>query len=1501
MAQQGKTRKWLWQRTESGQAMMEYALILVLVAVALAAALIATGPALGNVFSNTVINLVGQEGEAQDLYSRGGPDAFWATVTYVAANPPPHREFPANPPQPPPPRATPGPSPTPTPKIDTPTFTNTPTQPPTSTPTDAAFRAEFNDPIDHPEWWRVDNSVWIGGDDWFGTYYATTNMTGVNRTYWNAQIGAIHRYNINFDWGVSGPLEGWAADNFSVRWTRNIYIPADKAPLNVYFSFMVDGGYRLCLDSTAADKACSAGTIIAQDWSGSRTFNDGTAIVAYALPAGFHTLTLEYFDGTGTAGILMDIAAYKANLAADSALPTGPANCQWSRVTGSQPNTVAWAWKESAVSGNGFPPNMRCNLELRGYIDLTELGGAAQMSFWEVWDFKAATTARLQLATYAPYNADGSGGPNWAAGTTITLRSGTGTNYNWTRHQINIPAALGPYITYRYVIESTGAAGVRRWYVDDLRVGQNTSRVFEACTVDIGSCGNYFNMEEVAQKNAFIATGRWDLTNRNTADNSSLSWDVSSTSAGGRYVRFGPEQGTADFRVHALEFNGTISMPYNAADGSGGLPDFEGDEGFPLLSFSHAYDLDAGERLEVQWTRAAHDTTPDNWTTLATLVSTVGSGGTSQPMTPRNIELKNVPNWNTQPFRLRFAMYVNVNNTTRVGWWLDNIYFHRDGKPRYSPYPFCDDVENGNKAWLYTGQWGIGNVGAFGSTFSYTDSPAGNYITGQQTSLELKYVIDFNNDSPENTALGGNVDCAGNPSGPAVRPMMTFWQFRQLGANHFFTVDLYRPANTGTTEIPWTPVWRYDWNLRTRTNFAWEYGELALEPAILQLTGAASWAALVGNANPYDDDFSVRIRLDARTGSGVGTGIFVDNIDIRNYTEVSHKLWEQGKTIGTPAGQTAPAGNGNGTRYIDDVDSPAEWWLRWRNGGDWTAVDWDRHVGFLSFHDHLEQNQTYRHQTYSTMEMTRIIDLRGAEREDNPTLYFWHRYNTGTDDLLRVQIAVEDATRTRQGYNYMYGWGSATSYSSNTSWESAPWVVGNQNYIRGNRRNDAWVREQINLSDYADDPATAGVNEGKRIRVRFLLDALDTATDLRDGWWLDDIRFDYRNPRVYGLPFYDGAQNTSAWVTEGKWGLAPDYWRGSGGGPAALGPFAWEAFYFDCIRWMNDASGPGGTPKAGTPPTNGLNTQDCTDVNTNSFLRRIPRTSAADMDAWVAARPTWNDPVRYLRDNVSDINHDYGTTLRPFGAPTGTAGNTWTDHYLARWFRLIDVLAGDYTFITTSDDGVRARWDTIPGGGAPAGWNLINNWTYHGRTVDIKTVSLEAGQYMVVVDWFETGGDAVIMVQVGNNNFSFSDSPKQGSAGDTVLSIPYSNASMILNGLLNLNNPGVPTTAWRPRIQYYTYYILGSGATAQTEISTDGGFTWTNANFSNNCPSGAQCGAVISGATDWAPTSSPPRDWQLRSHDLRTYVNRSFGLRFRVNTGGDARDGWWITDILATN
>lgn len=1475
----------LW-RGADGQALIEYALILVLVAMALLAALLATGPAIANVFSNTVCNLVGLENCNPDsLADRGGgPESFWETVTAVALNPPKEEPIPTNRPFPTKPIPTDGPSPTPTPETPTATFPPTATDKPTNTPQDFGHSIPFIDPIDRPEWWRVDSSIFLGGEDWWGEYYPNKDLSGAaDDQMWNYQLtpDKIHKFNINFDWGAGGPISGWLTDNFSVRWTRTIYVSGTE-DITLTATITSIGGVRFWVDSD----------LKLNDWS-NRTFNSTPLVATFTLTPGTHQFKLEYYVGTGNAAVFLDINQYKGNVRDDANLASGTPNCQWTRINGSQPNTVAWAWKESpGGTGSGFPANMRCNLELRGYVFLdTAKQSTPKMAFWDVWDLGGGGSVTLQIAEYAPYvylpdgTVDPSSGPNWATGTSILLRNG-GRNYAWTRNFVDIPASYyNKNISYRFVLQSGGGSGTRRWYLDDIAILNMPTRDFSVCTGSLASCGNYWHLDNDGQKGDFITSGRWALTTTNRQGSTGSAWD---SSGGSSYVRFGPEQPSGqadDNRIYSIEFNGQVVFQNIDENGLGGIPDWEGNDGTPLLRFYHAYDIESGTSLEIQYTRDPVGTTPANWQTVRSLVS---GAATDLSMKQVEIDLSTIPNWWQSPFRLRFAMKVNNSRTpTKPGWWIDSIVFARKGVARFSEYPFCDGAETGMDNWLTAGGWeNSAQPGVFGSPRAFTDSPLGNYPHGQETWIELRYPIDFNNDTPENlTVWGGNKNCLNkNPSGAAVRPILTFWHWRDLAANESFYVDVMRPAHTdsGTARINWTPVWAYTYNSVNRTQLAWERVEIDMERGILEAirtsTGVTmDWNTLKTNGNPYDDDFYFRIRLDARSNTATADGIYIDNIDLGNYYEFSHRLWDLSK-------------GGDGARLVDNIDTPAEWWTRWRNGGAWSTTNsdnwqipdppmpywWKARSGFAAFHDSPPPTTSdpydtyYRHATFSVLEMARIIDLTGALASDQPTLYFWNHYSVGSRDKIRVEVAVEDPSRTRTGYEYIYGWGSDKSYASPnySSWQDI-WSKGEF------ARVDTWVREQVDLSEFA----------GKRIRLRFVMNALEGSSSLRDGWYIDDVRIEHKSTRIMPFPFFDAAANTQNWITEGLWGLAPDLWKGSGGGPANLGPDTWKGYFMKC------------TNTSGTVVSCSVNSSPS---NANNFLNRLTPTVAA-MNAYVAANPTKALPMY----ESNDIIFDFGTTGRPPGAPLGAAGSDWDNQYVGRWIRQISVLSGEYLFATTSDDGVRMRYEPAdtPDITPPYDWNILNYWKDTSRTVQYKVVTLNEGSYNVVLEWYEASGDAAIILQAGNNNFSFSDSPRANLLSDAVPSVAYGNSSLLLDGVLNLNRPsGLPSSLWLPKLSYYTYWQLGSSNSANVEVSIDGGLSWTQSNLSNNCPSGATCSPTITGWSD----RLPPNDWQWRVHDLRTYGNRPgtsnfIGLRFRLNTGSSIRDGWWITEISVNN
>jgi hypothetical protein len=1406
----------------SGQALTEYALILALFAVLFGVALALTRPAIADVFSFAVYNLLGQRhpDEIEDLtLGRGHDAAFWATVQWISENPPVEAPIPPNPAIPPRPRPTEGPTPTPSPETPTLTPTLTSTQLPPPTPSDFAHRAPWTDPINNPEWYRVDNSIWLGGEDWRGEYFASSNnnhLAGTpvytlwNRDFYSGPQGE-YDFALDFTWpGGTGPIETWRHDNFSARWTRRIYIEGTD-PVDVTFTLTSDDGARLWLDRepgcssvpsggqpTWQNQAYHNGCLVIDTWGDGMSVRD----ITRTLTPGYHTIQVDYYEAYGDGRIRLDIAKANTGINVDDRnLQGGSApRCNWNHDGSQRVNSTSFMWEEQR---NGeFPQNMRCHLELRGYVDIRDLEDA-KFIFWDIWDLRGATSVQLQLAEYNEDPAE----RQWV---TVPIHSPGSTNYNWTRHVVriadhlpNIPSNL---VTFRFVMQNTDGQGqFRRWYVDDISIQDynDQQNYFTVCSNDPRTCGSYWVMDSIHEFNRdFIATGRWGLSSENSVSGMSLD-----SNPNGYYqtnYEMPGSPGNQFRRIHSVEFNGWVDLTGPM------VPDFEGDEGAPMLSFYHAYSIGSNDRIELQWTRTPHGIGDDNWQTIEVFATGTIANTT---MTFREVPLTVIDNWDTQPFRLRFALVVDHSHEER-GWWIDNVYLERSGLARFTDYPFFDDAEGGTGNWLMEGRWNTTTAeGVFDSRHSFTDTPGGQYTHGSNASMNLRYYVDLNNDTPENiNEYFDNNPAGGNSqSQPATRPILSFWHRRLLGSGDNFLVEWSK--DSGQT---WNTIWQYQNAQSTRIQRAWERIEIDLSP--LQ-------AGTLNNADPYDDDFLLRFRLDARVNGDVGDGIYIDNVSIEDYSETSHRLWDSSVNTGH--------GPGNGGRMVEDVDNPSAWWERWHSGGTWSAIDYNRRSGLRSFHDSPPANTRTPHQTYSVMEMQSVIDLRSTQAADNPTLYFWNRYDVGSNDRISVQIARENLSYVRN---------ATSDYERRSGWDE--WTIVWDRW--GNARVDTWIREQISLDSYI----------GQRIKIRFVVNAYQNS-DNRDGWYLDDISVEHRNPVPITLPFYDPAQNMQHWIGEGTWGLAPDKWRGAGSGPAPLGGNLWHGVFYDCERiigyWCSAA-----------------------DFRTNLMYN-----PDGSFRAPVAGRD--------LTESVHEIYHDLGQ-----GAPMPLLDPdpTWRDSFAARWTRDIVVDSGEYTFITVSDDGVRLRYEE-PNGNHPPGWNIINNYTDHGRTVDYSTVALDAGNYRLILEWYEGGSDAVIILSAGRNNFSFTDSPKAGNSPSfpVVNAIEYGNSSLILRRPLSLH--GVT----RPVLEYYTRFNYGSG-NGVVEISVDGGFTWTTANLNTNaggftCPPGAQCDPFVYGWHD----PNDPYDWQHRQVNLSYYVNRYIGLRFRLQTWGGTQDGWYITDV----
>lgn len=128
----------------------------------------------------------------------------------------------------------------------------------------------------HLEW------IQLGGEDdivgaWHGQYYNNKNLEGdpvVTR-----QDGGIR-----FDWSTGSPDAKVSRDNFSVRWTRSVYLKEGQ----YHFRIQHDDGMRVYVD----------GKIIYDSWF-DQSVTYKTAVVP--LKEGYRTFMVEYYDHVGNA------------------------------------------------------------------------------------------------------------------------------------------------------------------------------------------------------------------------------------------------------------------------------------------------------------------------------------------------------------------------------------------------------------------------------------------------------------------------------------------------------------------------------------------------------------------------------------------------------------------------------------------------------------------------------------------------------------------------------------------------------------------------------------------------------------------------------------------------------------------------------------------------------------------------------------------------------------------------------------------------------------------------------------------------------------------------------------------------------------------------------------------------------------------------------------------------------------------------------------------------
>lgn len=113
---------------------------------------------------------------------------------------------------------------------------------------------------------------------WTGAYFANPDLQG-------APALVRDDAHIDFMWGNASPAPGLPADNFSVRWTRWLYLDVPGAWT---FVLTVDDGARLFIDDQ----------LVIEAWQDQQTT---TRAVTLDLTQAFHLIRLEYYERSGNA------------------------------------------------------------------------------------------------------------------------------------------------------------------------------------------------------------------------------------------------------------------------------------------------------------------------------------------------------------------------------------------------------------------------------------------------------------------------------------------------------------------------------------------------------------------------------------------------------------------------------------------------------------------------------------------------------------------------------------------------------------------------------------------------------------------------------------------------------------------------------------------------------------------------------------------------------------------------------------------------------------------------------------------------------------------------------------------------------------------------------------------------------------------------------------------------------------------------------------------------
>lgn len=728
-------------------------------------------------------------------------------------------------------------------------------------------------------------------------------------------------------------------------------------------------------------------------------------------------------------------------------------DCDWQQVEGTSetvtPRSGGKMWSDSP--GRNYYNDTYCILRLRGVVNLAT-ATRPRVEFWDQYALQITT----DTAWFAVRE---EGTTDWFA---QEIHRGGVTNYTWTKQEVRLDLFdgvnatsgapvndlnfAGKKVEIAFILEADASVNAAGWWIDDFRVFEKTYKLYYLGYTD-----------DVEGPVDWVSEGQWakDGTRTNSGANA---WH---DSPGGNYAS-----------------NTNSSLVLN------GLLDLRGPTVVdPELAFWHSYALATADQILVEASIDEGSTWTPLKTSLTDTTNYLIQGSASLPATDFN--LVTVPlgmsgqDYKGQLVMLRFRILTD-GSTNADGWWIDDIQFRN--KPVYTPvFPdWCEGFEGTNEDWTMEGSWaptGSATNGraSYSGTRSMTDSPGSNYSGNVNSSLELNR----------------SVQVAG-----ATAPILRFWHRWELGSGDKVMVEINEEE--GPTAGTWTKIWEQNYSNvpayhdTATTSYVPTTGwniQRAWQPVIVYLNPLLN----AGNTNK---SFKLRFRIQT-DGSSHSDGWYVDDVCVENFKD---------PTLSLPV--------------VEDFDSSPT--SRWYIGSEWIRQNFNTRGGTYAM------QAQYIPYSDNILELRTNVNLTGVTAANKPTLYFWENYRLGTAGYTFVEVREV----------------SADGSSAN------PWkIVG---VHTDSIQNWAYNRRQVDLSSYA----------GKTIRVRFRLQAI-TSNSVSAGWFIDQMQIVNRASleTTIALPYNeDVGFGASGWVREGDWSIVDDP-RPLGSG-SALGPGLWTVEYY---------------------------------------------------------------------------------------------------------------------------------------------------------------------------------------------------------------------------------------------------------------------------------------------------------------------------------------------------